>query len=266
MERTPYFIIILSLFLAAGLAACSPTAPATAAAPSSAPAATEAKTAAEATPESKVSSTESAYPPAGESQPTVAAQAYPGPAVDQPQATLAAYPAETQPAFKAYPADQRVKLDPVDKVIEAFLSNNNTNLLPLIQFINAPCTTASGLGGAPKCEGSEKDGTQVSAFPILGSEGTFVRKEKIAKTFPVRKYDLYAVYKVEDGFKPANAEANFPLGKYALLLGYANSNGTQAVIVWVTDSGIIRLDMPTTMVNAAAFTGIKGEFLLAPQQ
>jgi hypothetical protein len=109
-------------------------------------------------------------------------------------------------------------------------------------FIQAACTSDSGLGGPPKCASGEAEGTKVDVFPILGSEGSFTRKAEANLKDTLGSIDLKGVFKVVADFK---AEEYYPAGDYGIVL--AQPGGQQIYVLRVTKDGIVRLDNPVQL-------------------
>ena len=71
----------------------------------------------------------------------------------------------------------------LDPVISAVLSNDLEARRALIHFTTAGCTNAQGLGGPPKCEPGQTEGTPVQYLPILGpGEGVTVLPEDLDRS------------------------------------------------------------------------------------
>jgi len=70
-----------------------------------------------------------------------------------------------------YSPDMRTGINEIDQVIDVMMDTNIDARLALVQFTKTACTTKDGLGGPPKCEPSEADGTIVDAFPVSSGEG-----------------------------------------------------------------------------------------------
>lgn len=146
----------------------------------------------------------------------------------------------------------------VDSIIEAVLSNDADTLRELIRFTTTGCTHAEGLGGPPKCEDDQSEGTPVEVFPILGPEGVFIRSENIDSIIPAGQQSLYAVYRVAaDAF-----EADFwPAGEYGIV--FAGQGSAEAITLLVDESGIVRMvfsDAPENLVRNEV-----GEFIIPPR-
>ena len=67
----------------------------------------------------------------------------------------------------------------IDSIIQILLSGNQETIRQHIQFIELACTKADGLGGLPKCQDEEVEGTLVSVFPILAQSGYYVRSNNV---------------------------------------------------------------------------------------
>ena len=119
------------------------------------------------------------------------------------------------------------------------------------------CTKADGLGGPPKCESGEVEGTQVEVFPILGSEGGFVRRSSIDRVLQFNLKGLYGVYQV-----PANAyrEDYWPAGRYGLVL-IGDDEGAMTLLV--EDGGIVRIVYHLEPLEMALAHDV-GDWLLPP--
>jgi hypothetical protein len=52
-------------------------------------------------------------------------------------------------------------VEEIDPVLEALASGDKQALLSLIEFTEAKCTHREGLGGPPKCEEGETEGTSM---------------------------------------------------------------------------------------------------------
>lgn len=70
-----------------------------------------------------------------------------------------------------YPHDTLTGDPEIDGVIDAVMRPDIEARVELVRTIHYPCTTGDGLGGPPKCQDEEVDGTMVAAFPLdLGSK------------------------------------------------------------------------------------------------
>lgn len=136
-----------------------------------------------------------------------------------------------------HPLATRTGIAEIDSVLAVVASGDDQELRSLIQFTNAKCTQAEGLGGPPKCRAGESQGTPVEVLPFLGSEGSFLRKDEIADWQGIDMIGLYAIYEVSS---EVTVEEYYPAGQYAiLLLGEA---GQSPVVLRVRNGRIVRVD------------------------
>jgi hypothetical protein len=121
-------------------------------------------------------------------------------------------------------------------VIEAFLAGDQEQLRSLVHYTVTGCTHAEGLGGPPKCEAGQAEGTEVEVFPILGSEGTFASRGNLDGVFPQGDYALHAVYRVA-----ADAEAYdyWPAGEYGVV--FVERQAGMGLTMLVGEAGIVRI-------------------------
>jgi hypothetical protein len=214
------YAILIMLIAAMFLAACSGAAATTAAEEPTAAAAVEK------VPTTKAADSQ-AYPAA---DPTNAAAL---------QSDVSAYPApqgETSTAA-TYGPDTKTGVEAVDRILTALFAGN---LPGVVSFVAAPCTKAEGMGGPPKCRGGEEENSQVEGIPLMGPEGSYIRKDETPQGFLTGAYMLLAVYEVK---ADAAQEAYYPVGKYGILLSQDNTSGSPVyVTLRVDDSGIVRVD------------------------
>lgn len=126
----------------------------------------------------------------------------------------------------------------LDNVINVVLGGDNDELRGLIQFTQAKCTHAEGLGGPPKCLPGETEGTDVEVLPFLGSEGGFIRKSDIESWEGLHVSELFAVYEVSDA---VYTDENYPKGDFALVF-IEDSEVKSSYTLQVTDGKIVRID------------------------
>lgn len=139
----------------------------------------------------------------------------------------------------------------VDAVITAMLSNNLEARLALWQPMLAGCTTREGLGGPPKCNAGEAEGTPVEFLPLLGpGEGSTIRRIDIARQLGVPVSELLGAYRVKAG---ATREPDYPAGDVALIFATPNSDST--IAVRVQNGRIVRLDYLTRPEDGFAVDG-----------
>jgi len=126
----------------------------------------------------------------------------------------------------------------LDHIFSIILNGNIDEQQSLIEFSELGCTYAEGLGGSPKCEASEAEGTPVEVLPFLGPEGHFIRKSDIDTWEGLNVTGLFAAYEVPD---KAYSDANYPAGDYALVFLDAGSPET-TITLQVKNGRIVRID------------------------
>jgi hypothetical protein len=155
-------------------------------------------------------------------------------------ALVACRPAEVDPPLPAATPgpERRTSIEVVDAVIDAVLAGDQEVLGSMVRLTTAGCTTASGLGGPPKCRPDQADGTEVSFFPILGpGEGSPVPPEQVESLLDFQVQELYAVYELDQEIRAA---ADWPEGKYGLIF-IPQAEGAQITLI-VSDAGIVGMD------------------------
>jgi len=139
----------------------------------------------------------------------------------------------------------------LDGLAAAILSNDMQARRELVHYTTAGCTNVDGLGGPPKCQPGQADGTPVDYLPVLGpGEGVPVLPEAIDETLDFTAESLYAVFRRAD--EPIR-DMYYPPGEYGLFFatGEGESN-IQYVLVHADMSGrIVRLDYLACPVNEA---------------
>jgi hypothetical protein len=135
-----------------------------------------------------------------------------------------------------YPLSTRTGIADVDAVLAAVESGDPQQLRDLIRFTTVGCTKAEGLGGPPKCQDGEAEGTPVEVLPFLGSEGHFLRAADVSNFPGVNVTGLYAVYKVSDS---AYSEEAYPVGEYAVM--FVGDENQPGIVIQIRD-GIVRID------------------------
>ncbi|MCK5429309.1 MAG: hypothetical protein KAI94_07550 [Anaerolineales bacterium] len=155
------------------------------------------------------------------------------------------------------PAATRTGIEEVDRLVEAILSNQVDARRALVHFAEVGCTTADGLGGPPKCEPAEQDGTPVEVLPILGTEGHHVRRASIDRALSFNVEGLYAIYLVpEDVWQ----DESYPAGEYGLV--FILFDNPFPMTVHVKEGGIVRLDFHTGITPAEVIEPKGGELIL----
>jgi hypothetical protein len=163
----------------------------------------------------------------------------------------------TPAPIEVLPPGAHTGIREIDDVIATALANDPAALRKLVRYTLTGCTKAEGLGGPPKCESGEVEGTRVEVFPILGSEGGFVRRSSIDGVLQFNLKGLYGVYRV-----PANAyrEDYWPAGRYGLVL---IGDDESAMTLLVEDGGIVRIVYHLEPLEMALAHDV-GDWLLPP--
>lgn len=144
---------------------------------------------------------------------------------------------QTQEPGSGYPLDTQTGIPEIDSILAAVAGGDAGELRSLVRYTTAPCTTADGLGGPPKCRDGEADGTLVDVLPVLGGEGGHIRKDEIGNWPGVKAQAVYAVYRVSEG---ALNEEYYPAGDFIIFF-MPDENGIAAALR-VAEGGIVRAD------------------------
>jgi hypothetical protein len=143
--------------------------------------------------------------------------------------------------------------------MDAVLGGDIDALRELVRYTTTHCTTALGLGGPPKCEHDEMESTWVQVFPILGSEGGFVRRQSIDDVLRFEVKGLYAVYRVPEN---AYKEEYWPAGEYGIV--FVQKDGLLLTVL-SDRGGIVRIVYHMDgSSSAAVIQRDAGELILPP--
>ena len=160
-----------------------------------------------------------------------------------------------------HPAAMRIGLESLDKVLEAILSNRIEDRRAFVTYTVVGCTTADGLGGPPKCQAGEAEGTLLEVLPILGSEGHHARRESIDQALSFQVEGLYAIHLIpEDVWQ----DESFPAGEYGVVVVLVDN--PFPMTVHVKEGGIIRLDYHLGKTPVEVIEETEGELILPHQQ
>ena len=129
-------------------------------------------------------------------------------------------------------------LPELDAIIAAAQSDDPGALVPFFEYTRAACTSAEGLGGPPKCLPGEAEGAVVEVLPLLGPEGSFLRKADVNQWEGLSLGEIHAVYEVSDA---AYRDENYPAGEHALVFNGKNDSST-SVTLQVRAGRIVRID------------------------
>ena len=138
-----------------------------------------------------------------------------------------------------YPPDTRTGNPEIDRVIDVFLTSNLEDRVELAHLVQSPCTTVDGLGGPPKCNEGEADGTLVTVFPVLFTEGTHVRPDDLQRVFDFSVRGLFAVYTVPESAFQAEY---WPIGEYAIVFTSEDGGHSHIITLHVFAGEIVRLE------------------------
>lgn len=167
---------------------------------------------------------------------------------------------ETKPVGY-FPLSTRTGVADVDVVIAAVESADPQQLRDLIRFTSVACTNADGLGGPPKCQDDEAEGTPVEVLSFLGPEGHFLRKAELSNFPGVSVIGIYAAYQVSE---TAYSEDAYPAGEYAVIF---KGGENLPDVVFQVRGGIVRIDylyQPTSL--DVIIQRDVAQMLLVPQQ
>lgn len=150
-------------------------------------------------------------------------------------------------------------------IVQAMLGGNIGDQLAQIQYTSTACSNVEGLGAPPRCPEGVAEGTPVEAFPMLGSEGGFVKPEEMEQVLNnLWVKNLYAVYRVTPN---PNLESYIPQGEYALLFERNVNDLSTPVTLLVTDGKVVRIDYSMGPSAADLLEEIPvGQVIVGPQQ
>lgn len=133
---------------------------------------------------------------------------------------------------------QTLVLEELKPVLDSILFGSIDQRRELVSYTTTPCTTADGLGGPPKCESGQAEGTLVQVLPILSGEGTFSTPESIDQALDFVVMDLSAIYQVpQDAFQADH----WPAAEYGLIFSREMNVVPMPLTVFVEDGRIVRL-------------------------
>ncbi|MFC1922909.1 TolB family protein [Chloroflexota bacterium] len=127
------------------------------------------------------------------------------------------------------------ELTPVLKAIAYGTVNDRKEL---VSFSTTTCTSADGLGGPPKCEPNEEEGTLVEVLPVSSGEGSFSRPDTIDGALDFVVMGLFSIYRVPDD---AHETDYSPAGEYGLIFAREMNAVPFPVTVFVENGRIVRI-------------------------
>ncbi|MGW8226513.1 MAG: hypothetical protein ACWGOY_12300, partial [Anaerolineales bacterium] len=145
---------------------------------------------------------------------------------------------EVQLQPEAQAVSQIKVLDELKPVLDAVLFGSIEERRELVSYTITGCTHADGLGGPPKCDPDQAEGSLVQVLPILSGEGTFSTPQDIDQALDFVVMGFYAVYRVqEDAFKADY----WPAGEYGLIFTREMNAVPFPLTVFVEDGRIVRI-------------------------
>jgi len=136
-----------------------------------------------------------------------------------------------------YPPEARTGLPELDAIIDALLRHDFVSIKELTSYLEIGCTSADGLGGPPKCQQGESEGTSVEVVPFLGPEGHHSRRADYESWQGPDVLGLLAAYRTSPG---TYADPAYPAGEYALV--FLLPGGPETLTLQVTGGRIVRYD------------------------
>lgn len=122
-----------------------------------------------------------------------------------PEATATA---STSPTPEADPTG----IAEVDEVIAMVAAKDIPGLVDRVAWIETECRTVEGLGGPPRCEDGEAEGTVVRVLPAAACEGYFVREaDTLIGSFVQQAQRLHSVVEAPTYERQ---EPYWPVGDY----------------------------------------------------
>lgn len=136
-----------------------------------------------------------------------------------------------------HPPEVRTGRQDLDEIIDVVLAHDVKGLRSLTAWTVVGCTHTDGLGGPPKCEDGETEGTEVAVVPFFGPEGHHLRPVEF-ETWPgPDALGLLAVYRVSE---QAYSDEAYPAGEYAIV--FLEAGGATVVTLRVQEGRVVRFD------------------------
>ncbi|MPZ15933.1 MAG: hypothetical protein GEU73_16180 [Chloroflexi bacterium] len=149
-------------------------------------------------------------------------------------------PPGTVPTDRELPADVRTGVAAVDAALSALFARDLGALAGLVRYEEVACTTVQGLGGPPRCEEGEADGTVVQAFPHGACEGEWTRD-----ALPVLERWMddvaYIVAVGERDGTRSDSEPYWPIGEHLIILENEFGADRHASVLYFEDGALVRL-------------------------
>ncbi|HSR47593.1 MAG TPA: hypothetical protein VLL77_06340 [Anaerolineales bacterium] len=159
-----------------------------------------------------------------------------------------------------YPSETRTGIAGLDRILDAVLTGSPPLTLDLVRLTTTACSTAEGLGGPPKCQDGETEGTLVQVLPVSYGEGTFIRSSNAQSALDFSVMDLLAVYRV-----PATAyRADYwPAGEYGIVFTTGDGGFLHVITLIIEDGKIVRIDFTPMAPSDLTWAPID-DFVLPP--
>ncbi len=153
----------------------------------------------------------------------------------------------------------------VDRAIAIILENDIELRRDLVQFKTSGCTQELGMGGPPKCESGQEEGTPVDHFPILGpGEGMHIEPEDIDLVLDFHAESLYAAFRHKD---EPDLETSFEPGAHVLVFPTGDADGANVLVHLNEEGKMVRLDTISYLSAWSLeehFERMVAEWLIAP--
>jgi hypothetical protein len=156
-------------------------------------------------------------------------------------------------------ADTRTGLEGVDQIIDIVLAGNSSEFLQRVRFTSSACTHEMALGGPEKCREGEAEGTPVDVLPLLGAEGSHLRRDELSSWQGIDVAGLHAVYLVSD---QAYSSTDYPAGEYGIAF---RTKDTHTIVTLQVENGrILRVDSSFGTPPEVNFDRDAAEIILPP--
>ena len=133
---------------------------------------------------------------------------------------------------------QNSVLEELKPVLESILFGTIEDRRALVSYTTIGCTNMDGLGGPPKCEPGQAEGSLVQVLPILSGEGTFATQQGIDQALDFEVMDLYAIYHLPQDNFPADY---WSIGEYGLIFSRQMNAVPFPLTVFTQDGRIVQL-------------------------
>jgi hypothetical protein len=158
-----------------------------------------------------------------------------------------------------HPDDVRTEIDPVDRVIEAYLKGDIDDRLDLLELVLVGCVTEEYGVGPPQCPAGTPAGTEFELFPYRLYRGTeFASEEELPELVAFSLKGLYAVLPVSDGFE----DTWWPAGEYRIV--FTSIEDDHSVDVTVDQDGkVVKIEF-REQTPVELLYSYSGDYILPP--